>query len=82
MVRNVFGSPLPSGILTHILGDKFKKSARASVAGAELTPVLVKSLLKHIVQQKFEQRAATGDVYDEFIAFLSGEQELLMEVSF
>ena len=34
----------------------------------------VRSLLGHVVQQKFEQREASGDVHDELLLFLSGEQ--------
>ena len=34
------------------------------------------------MQQKFEQRAPSGDVYDQFIRLLSGEQQSLMEISY
>ena len=39
-------------------------------------------MLRHIVQQKFEQREPTDDMYDECIRLLSGEQESLMEISY
>ena len=73
---------MPSSILAHILGAKFAKSARASVAGAPLTPALVAALVGHIVAHKYEQRSPSGDVHDEMLAFLSGEQESLMEISY
>ena len=80
LVRFILGTPVPSGILTHILEDKFHRSAR--LAAAPLTATVVQKLLRHIVQQKFEQRPPSGDVYDEFIRFLSGEQMNLMEISY
>ena len=43
---------------------------------------MVEKLLRQIVQQKFEQRKASNDVYDDFITFLSGEQRSLMEISY
>ena len=82
IARYVFGKPVPSGILTHILGAKFQKSSNPVVANEAVTEVLVKTLLQHIVQQKYEQRMPTQDIYDDFIRFLSGEQEHLMEISY
>merc|ERR1712232_1086802 len=43
---------------------------------------MMKALLRHIVQQKFEQRALSGDIYDEFVRFLSGDQQGVMEISY
>ena len=80
--REVLGSAVPAGILTHILGDKFKKSHMRSVQQCGINPDLVRSLLKHIVQHKYEQRVPSNDLYDEILLFLSGEQESLMEISY
>ncbi|CAE8670279.1 unnamed protein product [Polarella glacialis] len=80
IAREVLGTAVPSGILTHILGDKFKRSAR--LAAEALTPSVVQTLLRQVVQQKFEQRAPSGDVHDEFVRFLSGEQEGEMEITY
>jgi hypothetical protein len=78
----VFGKPLPTGILTNILRDKFEKSSLAAVKAEQLTASAVQSLLGHIVQQKFEQRVQSGDIYDEFVTFLSGEQDGVMEIAY
>ena len=72
LASEVLGTPVPAGILSHILGDKFVKSARASVSGQAVTSELVRTLLGHVVHQKFEQRAPSGDVYDELLGFLCG----------
>jgi len=80
--RRIFGASMPSKILTHILADKFRKSSNTTVRAAEATPAVVQALLHEIVQQKDEQRAASGDIYDAFICFLSGEQQSLMEISY
>ena len=75
LVQAVFVAPVLSTILTHILGAKFQKSSDPEVAGLALNDMVVKTLIGHIVKQKFEQRAASGDVYDRLIRFLSGEQQ-------
>ena len=82
LARCVVGQPVPHGILSHILGDKFRRAANAAVSGAALTPELVRALLHHIVTQKYEQRAPTGDAHDAMLAFLCGEQEEVMEISY
>lgn len=80
--RQVFGAPVPAGILMHILEEKFRRSSSPVVAAEPLTLSLVQELVHHIVEQKFEQRPPSGDIFDEFIMFLSGEQEGLMEISY
>ena len=50
LARAVLGAALPLGILTHILGDKFRRSASAAVAAVRPTPQLVQALLSHVVQ--------------------------------
>jgi hypothetical protein len=79
----ILHSAVPYGILRHILEDKFLKSANAVVAAAlPLAKGTVQQLLRCIVQQKFEQRTSSGDLYDDFIAYLSGEQAGIMEISY
>jgi len=85
---------MSSAILTHILGDKFSKSSNAAIleattaqgadrtAGSTLTLDTVRVLLRHIIQQKFEQRELSDDLYDDYIRFLSGEQDGIMEISY
>eukprot|EP00931_Biecheleriopsis_adriatica_P048723 TRINITY_DN28156_c0_g1_i1.p1 TRINITY_DN28156_c0_g1~~TRINITY_DN28156_c0_g1_i1.p1 ORF type:complete len:2295 (-),score=500.02 TRINITY_DN28156_c0_g1_i1:122-7006(-) len=80
LAREIFGTPVPSKILIHILGDKFNRSSR--LADESLTQAVVQTLLSHIVQQKFEQRSSSGDKYDDFIRFLSGDQQGTMEISY
>ena len=82
LVHEVLGTPVPSGILTHILGDKFAKSARAAVSSQPVTPELVRTLLGHVVHQKFEQRAPSGDVHDELLGFLCGDDGRSMEINY
>ena len=82
LAHRVLGTPVPSRILEHILADKFMRSSVAAVAAAELTKPMVEELLRHVVQQKFEQREPSGDVHDDFIRFLSGDQVSLMEISY
>ena len=82
LARRVLGMPVPSRILEHILADKFQRSSVAAVKAEPLTPAVVETLLRHIVQQKYEQRGPSGDVHDDFIRFLSGEQVSLMEISY
>ena len=80
--RVVLETPVPARILHHIFLDKFHKSANKSVAENELTHEMVDVLVRQIVQQKFEQRRPTGDIYDDYLRFLSGEQQSLMEISY
>eukprot|EP00658_Telonema_sp_P-2_P017088 TRINITY_DN16619_c0_g1_i6.p1 TRINITY_DN16619_c0_g1~~TRINITY_DN16619_c0_g1_i6.p1 ORF type:complete len:697 (+),score=215.83 TRINITY_DN16619_c0_g1_i6:177-2267(+) len=80
--REIFGKPVSSGILTHILGAKFQHSSNQGIVATQLTPEVMRELMGHIIEQKYEQRAATGDIYDDFIRFLSGGQEDLMEISY
>ena len=42
----------------------------------------LQELIGHAVNLKFEQRAPSGDVHDEFLSYLSGEQEGEMEISY
>lgn len=83
LARQVLGKPVPRGVLAHILEAKFARSACAAVAGERVSARLVEELLHHIVQQKFEQRSPSDDVYDALLAFLSGEQQHgTMEISY
>jgi hypothetical protein len=82
LARHVLGTPVPAQILVHILMDKFRRSPNAAVAREELLESKVDELLRHIVQQKFEQREPSGDIYDDIIVFLSGEQKGQMEISY
>jgi len=43
---------------------------------------MVNAMVRQIVRQKFEQRVPSGDIYDDYIRFLSGEQQSLMEISY
>jgi len=82
IARVVLGTPVPARILEHIFLDKFRGSPNKAVATVELSHDMVNALARQIVKQKFEQRYPSGDVYDEFIRFLSGEQDSLMEISY
>jgi hypothetical protein len=82
LVHHVLGNSLPSQIFLHILIDKFRRSSSKVVSGERLTGNRVRQLLRHIVQQKFEQRVPSGDKYDDYVIFLSGEQHSLMEISY
>ena len=79
---HVLGSSVSANILYHILADKFRKSPDPIVSRAQLTAETVRALLEHIVKQKFEQRKPSGDQFDRFIAFLSGDQASQMEISY
>ena len=72
--KSIFGRSMPAKILAHILTAKFRKSSMPAVADHAPGDEVVKNLLGQIVHQKYEQRVPTGDVYDDFIRFLSGEQ--------
>ena len=78
----VLGSPVPAQILQHILLDKFRLSPKKSIAENNLSNQMVNALVRQIVRQKFEQRLPSGDIYDDYIRFLSGEQQSLMEISY
>ncbi len=80
--RVVLGTPVPARILEHIFLDKFRRSPNKTVATAEISHEMVNVLVRQIVEQKFEQRYPSGDIYDDYIKFLSGEQESLMEISY
>ena len=82
LAREVLGTALPSTILTHILAAKFGKSAISAVNSASLTNHVVRTLLRHIIEQKFDQRVPSGDVHDQYLTYLSGEQEGAMEISY
>merc|ERR1712032_1430498 len=75
LARLVLGARVPAQILEHILADKFRRSTVPSVAAEQLSPQVVEKVLRNVVQQKFEQRAPSGDLYDEFLRLLSGEQQ-------
>ena len=78
------GDPVAATILTHILGDKFRRAASPAIASAQLAPPLVRAVLGHVVQQKFEQRVeADAPLHYELLRFLCGEQEGgTMEISY
>lgn len=82
LVGTVLSEPVPARILEHILADKFQRSANPALAAHPLAPEVMDALLRQIVEQKFEQRVPTGDIYDDCIRLLSGEQESLMEISY
>jgi len=82
IAKMIFGSQVPSRILEHILGDKFAKSSNVTLAKESVTIDVVQTLVGHIIQQKYEQRVPSGDIYDEYICFLSGEQASVMEISY
>ena len=82
LVHEVLGRSVQAGILQHILSDKFKKSPEATVSEESLDRDKLELLLRQIVQQKYEQRSRSGDIYDDLILFLSGEQKSLMEISY
>lgn len=78
----IMGNSVLARILLHILRDKFRRSPNKAVSSGELAERQVSGLLKEIVEHKFEQRAFSGDNNDDFIRFLSGEQEGSMEISY
>lgn len=82
LVRKVLGNPLPAQMLGHIVMDKFQRSSDPAVTAIDMNVVNLEQLLRHIVQQKFEQRAPSNDVFDNLILFLSGEQKSQMEISY
>jgi len=82
LTHYVLGRSVLAGILQHILSDKFKKSPEATVSEEILDRTKLEELLRQIVQQKYEQRTRSGDIFDDLILFLSGEQKSLMEISY
>jgi hypothetical protein len=82
LTRHVLGNPITAQIFGHILMGKFRRSANPVVAAEKLSEGKVSELLKHIVEQKFEQRSPSLDTFDDIIGFLSGEQKSLMEISY
>lgn len=82
LVHEVLGRSVQAGILQHILSDKFSKSPEATVSEESLDREKLELLLRQIVQQKYEQRSRSGDIFDDLILFLSGEQKSLMEISY
>jgi hypothetical protein len=82
LVHHVLGNSVPAQIFLHILIDKFMRSPNKVVSGERLSKDRVIKLLQHIVQQKFEQRVPSGDIFDDYVIFLSGEQHSLMEISY
>lgn len=73
---------VPARIIQHIFGDKFSRSSNKAIAESVLSVDMVNELVRQIVRQKFEQRSPSGDIYDDYIRFLSGEQVSLMEISY
>jgi hypothetical protein len=82
LASKILRAAVPSRVLWHILTDKFKRSSVPVVAQAPLTGDVLEELLRQIVQQKYEQRVLSHDIYDEYLRLLSGEQVSLMEISY
>jgi len=80
--REIFGHLQATAILHHILAAKVRRCAVPEVAALPLTDEVVEKLLGLVVEQKYEQRPPSGDVFDQIILYLSGEQQSLMEVSY
>jgi menaquinone-dependent protoporphyrinogen IX oxidase len=86
LAENLIGvvqkSPIAGLIMLHILADKFKKSPNKRVSAQRLTDSMVEMVLRHIVERKFEIRLPRSDLFDDFITYLSGEQESQNEISY
>lgn len=84
LVLNVLGKPVLSHILQNILADKVNKSPSKNVSdySRRLAEDVLEKVLRQIVNQKFEQRVPSDDIFDQLILLLSGEQQSLMEVSY
>eukprot|EP00937_MAST-01D_sp_MAST-1D-sp2_P002830 g2830.t1 len=84
LVKGVLGARLPARILQQILARKFQRSAVPAVAAQArtLTTELVESVVRDVVQQKYEQREPSGGIGDDVIRLLSGEQHGQMEISY
>lgn len=84
LALNVLGAPVLSHILQNILTDKLSKSPNKTLSNYTnwLAEGVLEKVLRQIVNQKFEQRVPSGDIFDQVILFLSGEQQSLMEISY
>ena len=84
LALNVLGKPVLSHILQNILADKLSKSTNKTVSdfSTRLAEDVLEKVLRQIVNQKFEQRVPSGDIFDQMILLLSGEQQSLMEISY
>ncbi len=84
LALNVLGKPVLSHILQNILADKLSKSPNKTVSSysTRLEEDILEKVLRQIVNQKFEQRVPSGDIFDQVILLLSGEQQSLMEISY
>ena len=84
LALNVLGKPVLSHILQNILADKLSKSPNKTVFEYRnrLAEDVLEKVLRQIVNQKFEQRVPSGDIFDQITLLLSGEQQSLMEVSY
>jgi hypothetical protein len=82
VASDVLGSPLTASILRHILHAKLRRSSEPAVASVALDAPATRTLLRHVVEHKFDQRAASGDVYDLLLSYLCGEQSSTMEISY
>jgi hypothetical protein len=74
--KQILGSnPVPRLILEHILADKFSKSINEQIreSARTLTTPTVNHLVSHLVQEKYEQRVTSGNIFDDYVSFLSGE---------
>ena len=80
--QSVLHRDLTARIFKHILKSKFERSMVKSVAEQQLKDNWIDELLGHIIEQKFEQRSQSHDVFDDCIRQLSGEQDKLMEISY
>ena len=50
------------------------KNGKHVYLGNLLTPPpVVHHLISHVVQEKYEQRRVSGDIFDDYVAFLSGD---------
>lgn len=78
----VLGASAPARVLRLILQSKFRRSTVPQLAEAEVTMEMCSSVLQHVVHQKFEQRLPSGDLFDDVIRLLSGEQVGLLEISY
>jgi hypothetical protein len=78
--RRVMGTAVSCGILVHILEAKFSRCE--SLSQRAMAVAVVQTILCNVVRSQFEQRVFSGDIHDEYIRWLSGEQDGLMEVSY
>jgi hypothetical protein len=78
--HSIMESSQLSLILYHIIADKFNRSADPALQLFDSEQL--SELLGEVVTQKFEQRLLSHNVNDTYIAFLSGEEEGSMEISY